>query len=299
MGYWEDNGYGANNMGDKIMDPGGFFKKKTIKENPQITEMRDLLATLAKTGKFGKFDAGAEVPLGYGDFNMTSQEQQGLSSLQSLLSSGIPDQFRMGDQALQDLLQTSPESIDKQFTPFKALVDRNTQESLQAQKRAAAFGGNLYSSKTIEGLGNIGAKANETKAAELARLADAYQARKLQAIPLAYQSANNQEALTLGRIDASQRYGSLARNLNDASIKARDAELLRRRQELQIPIQAASGVLGSPWTPPVSNNPMADILKIIGTIFGGIYGGPKGAAAGGAVGGAVGSKLNDSGTYSA
>jgi len=132
-------------------------------------------------------------------------------------------------------------------------------------------------------------------------LTDAYQARKLQAIPLAYQSGNNQEALQIGRIDASQRYGGLARNLNDASIKARDAELLRRRQELQLPIQAASGVLGSPWTPPVENNPVGDLMKIIGTIFGAKYGagGGGGSSTTGTQSGAVGTRIVDSGERNA
>lgn len=249
-------------------------KKNTISEPPAISSMRNLLAQFAQTGQFGGFTAGAEVPLGYGDFNATAPEQQGLSSLQSLLSSGIPDQFKMGDQALQDLLQTSPGAIEKQFQPFNAITDRNTQDALTAQKRAAAFGGNLYSSKNIQALGNIGAKANETKTAQLAQLTTDYQNRKLSAIPLAYQSGNAQEGIQLGRIGASQQYGDLTRSLNDQSIKARDAELLRRRQELQLPIQAAGTVLGSNWTPPVSVSPYADLLGLVGTIGGAYLGGP-------------------------
>lgn len=193
----------------------------------------------------------------------------------------------MGDQALQDLLQTSPDAIEKQFQPFNTITDRNTQDALQAQKRAAAFGGSLYSSKNIQKLGEIGARGNETKTAELARLTDSYQNRKLQAIPLAYQSGRAQEDLNIGRIDASQRYGGLTRQLNDASIKARDAELLRRRQELQLPIQAAGTVLGSSWTPSVSTSPYADLLKLVGTIGGAYLGGPAGAG--------VGSKLGEIG----
>lgn len=269
-------------------------KKNTITEPPEISNMRKLLASFATTGQFGDFKAGAEVPLGYGDYGMTGIESQGQSQLQSLLSSGIPDQFKLGDSALQDLLQTSPGAIEKQFQPFNAITDRNTQDSLTAQKRAAAFGGNLYSSKTIQGLGNIEAKANETKTSYLAQLADQYQQRKLQAIPLAYQSGQAQEGITQGRIAASQQYGGLSRQLNDASIKARDAELLRRRTELQLPIQAAGTVLGSDWTPPVSASPYADLLKLVGTIGGAYFGGPAGAAIGSQAGQMVSGAGNNS-----
>lgn len=267
---------------------GIFGKKNTISEPAEITNMRKLLAQFATTGQYGDFKAGEDVGLGYGDFNMTPLESQGQSALSGLLSSGIPDRFKLGDQALQDLLQTSPDAIEKQFQPFNTITDRNTQEALQSQKRAAAYGGNLYSSRTIKGLGDINAKANETKTAELARLTNAYQDRKLSAIPLAYQSGTSQENIMQNRIAASQQYGGLARQLNDASIKARDSEILRRRQELQLPIQAASNVMGASWTPTVSTSPYADLLKMLGTIGGAYFGGPAGAAVGSQAGSMVG-----------
>ena len=255
-------------------------KKNTIKEPPEITRARQLLGDFASTGKYGNFTAGAPVDLGYGDFNMTDAEKAGQTSLTNLLSSGIPDQFKLGDQALQDLLATSPGAIDKQFQPFNTITDRNTQDALTAQKRAAAFGGNLYTSKNIKALGDIGAKANETKTAQLAQLTNQALDRRLQAIPLAYQSGMDQQQYQLNNIGASQQYGDLARSLNDQSIKARDAEILRERQELQLPIQTATNLVGSSWTPPVSSSPYADLLNLAGTIGGAYLGGPAGASVG-------------------
>src|SRR5690348_5020078 len=104
-------------------------------ETPEQRAARIKLLGFADTGKFGNFTAGAEVPLGYGDYNPTDIEGQGLSSLRGLLRSGIPDQFRMGDQALQDILQTNPAAIDAQFQPFKAQVQRQITESNDALKR--------------------------------------------------------------------------------------------------------------------------------------------------------------------
>lgn len=253
-------------------------KKKTSQaplETPEQRAARMKLMDFANTGQFGVFQAGAEVPLGYGDYDPTNIEQTGLSNLQNLLQSGIPDQFRLGDQALQDLLATSPQAIEAQFSPFKAQVERQIRESETNLKRGAGFAGNLYSTDTIRGLGDIQARGNETLTAHLANLTNEALNRRLSAIPLAFQSGESQEALKMGRIGASQTYGALTRQLNDASIKARDAELLRRRTELQLPIQAAQSVAGGPppfGIPSVEKNPFDDILGLVGQIGGNYLG---------------------------
>src|SRR5690348_5515171 len=113
-------GYGTGGLSEV----GGILgKKNKVEEPPEIKQARNLLLNFAQTGKYGDFQAGAEVPLGYGDYDPTAIEKQGLSSLQSLLTSGIPDQFRLGDEALRDLLATSPDQIDKQFQPFNVQTD--------------------------------------------------------------------------------------------------------------------------------------------------------------------------------
>ena len=78
-------------------------KKKTSQvplETPEQRAARKKLMGFADTGQFGDFKAGEEVPLGYGDYGVTGYETQGLSSLQQLLSESIPEQYRLGDDAL-------------------------------------------------------------------------------------------------------------------------------------------------------------------------------------------------------
>lgn len=240
-------------------------------ETPEQKVARQRLLDFATTGTFGKFSAGAQLPLEYGDFSATDPERLGLSSLQSLLSSGIPGQFRLGDEALRDILATSPQQIESQFAPFQAQVRRQTGEASRDLKRQAGFARNLYSTKTIQGLGDVQARGNETLTAQLAALTDQALSRRLQAIPLAYQSGEAQEALRLGRIGASQQYGGLTRQLNTAAMQARDAEILRRRQELQLPIQAAQTVSGAsaPFgVPSVETSPLQGLLGLAGQIGG-------------------------------
>ncbi len=243
-------------------------------ETAEQKAARKKLMGFADTGTFGGFTAGAEQNLGYGDFNATGIEQEGLTGLQGLLRSGIPDQYRLGDEALRDFLQTDPNAIDAQFQPFKARAEREIADSETAFKRGAGVFGNLYSTNSVDRMGDIRARGNETLVGELARLTDSALNRRLSAIPLAYQSGAAQEDIAMGRVDASQRYGGLTRQLNDASIKARDAELLRRRTELQLPIQAATAVAGQnanfgvPSIPYSQPSPYMDVLNIAASLGG-------------------------------
>jgi hypothetical protein len=249
-------------------------KKKTAQvplETAEQRAARQKLMGFADTGTFGGFTAGAEVPLGYGDYGITGIEQQGQTALQDLLSQGLPSQYAQGDAALNDFLKTDPTDVSAQYNPFKAQVERQIAESNRALKRNAGFAGNLYSTDTIRGLGDIQARGNETLTSQLASLTDSALNRRLQAIPLAYQSAAGQQEAKLNQINASQQYGSLTRQLNDASIKARDAELLRRRQELQLPIEAAKTVAGQTanyGVPSVQTSPYSDLLGLVGQIGG-------------------------------
>jgi hypothetical protein len=240
-------------------------------ETAEQRAARQKLMGFADTGKFGSFTAGEEVPVGYGDYNMTGIEGQGQSALQDLLNQGLPSQYAAGDNALMDYLKTDPTDIAAQYDPFKTQVQRQIKESDRALKRNAGFAGNLYSTDTIRSLGDIQARGNETLTSQLASLTDSALNRRLQAIPLAYQSAAGQQEAKLNQINASQQYGSLTRQLNDASIKARDAELLRRRQELQLPIQSAQTVAGQTanyGVPSVQTSPYGDLLGLVGQIGG-------------------------------
>lgn len=240
-------------------------------ETPEQAAARQKLMGFADTGKFGNFTAGEEVPLGYGDYGMTGIEGQGQSALQDLLNQGLPSQYAAGDAALADYLKTDPTDVAAQYDPFKSQVQRQISESNRALKRNAGFAGNLYSTDTIRNLGDIQARGNETLTSELARLTDSALNRRLQAIPLAYQSGEAQQAARLNQIEASQRFGGLTRQLNDASIKARDAELLRRRQELQLPIEAAKTVAGQTanyGVPSINTSPYGDLLGLVGQIGG-------------------------------
>lgn len=272
VGTWGGVAIGAGAIGSSIIGNMGKKKQEQVPlETPEQRAERQKLMGFADTGTFGNFTAGAEVPLGYGDYNVTGIENQGQTALQNLLNSGLPSQFATGDAALADYLKTDPTDVSAQFNPFKAQVERQIAESNRALKRNAGYAGNLYSTDTIRNLGDVQARGNETLTAQLASLTNDALNRRLQAIPLAYQSGEAQQNAALQQIGASQQYGALTRQLNDASIKARDAELLRRRQELQLPIEAAKTVAGQTanyGVPSINTSPYGDLLGLVGQIGG-------------------------------
>lgn len=271
---------------DEFGSGGGSVTQGPLRTKEQRDAQR-LLLGFAETGKFGDFKAGADLGLGIGDYRMTDLEGEGLSGLQALLRSGIPDNYRLSDAALRDLMDTSEAGLDKQFAPFKALTERAMRDADTAVRRGAGFAGNLYSTDTIRKLGDVTARGQESMMAELARLSNSALDRKLSAVPLAMQSARDQEGLALGRVDASQTYGSLARRLNDANIKARDAEILRRREELKLPIQTATALGGMNANFGVESvpkpSPYQELLGLAAQVGGqylGNYAGARGYAAG-------------------
>lgn len=254
------------------------------------------LGSFAESGTYNGFTAGADVGVGQGaNYNMTEYDQQSLSELQKMLASGIPEQYKMSDDAIRSFLDTSQGNLDAQFAPVKDQVARQMREADTNLRRNAGFAGSLYSTDTIRKMGDIEARGNETLTAEMARLTDSALNRKMGAIPLAMQSAESKQAGTLNRISAAQNYGSIARNLNNAQVAARDAEILRRRQELLLPIDAAKSVLGANANYGVEKvqgaSPYADLLKLVGTVGGAAIGGSFGGPAGAKVGSGVGEQL--------
>lgn len=274
-------GTGGLATGFGLFDPIKSTQNQVPLETPEQTAARKKLLEFANTGVFGDFKAGDQIPIQYGDYSMSPAESAGQTSLSELLASSIPQQYQLGDAAVKDLLDTSPAGLEAMFSPFKDIVARNTREATDAAKRNAAFTGNLYSTNTIRNLGDVQAKGNEAMSAELARLTESALNRKLNAIPLAYKSGADQEALRLGRIRAAQDFGGLARNLNNARVAERNAELLRRRTELQLPINAAGTVLGSTpnfGVPSVTTSEPSTLMQLL-QVLAPVAGSALGAAA--------------------
>lgn len=235
-------------------------------ETPEQAAARKKLLDFANTGTFGAYTAGADIGIKPGDYGMTGLETQGQTALQQLLNGGIPSQFKLGDNALADLLNPN---IQAQFQPFVDQTNRQTRTDVNAARANAGYTGSLYGTSAIKTLGDVQSRANETLTSKLASLTNDALNRRLQAIPLAYQSGQAQQNILNNNISSAYQYGALPRTLNNASIDSSNAELLRRRNELLQPINAAGTVAGQnsnfgvPQVTTQNPNPMLDLLTAI------------------------------------
>ena len=224
-------------------------KKKNVRqeliEPPEVTEARRGLLDFGKTGAFGDFQAGEDLGLDLGNFDPTDIEQGGLGILRNLIGSELPGELDLATEALQSLLATSPEQIQSQFQPFKTSTERLLKESTDRLKRGSAFAQNLFSTDTIQGLGDVQARGNELLTQRLAELTNQALNRRLQAVPLALQTAGLREDIPLNRVSASQRFGGLDRLLSNARSEAERNEILRQRKEKLLPLDALKATVGS------------------------------------------------------
>lgn len=251
-------------------------------ETPEQRKARQMLLEFAKTGVFGNFTAGQDLGLGLGDFGITGTEEEGLTQLQELLQSSLPEQFAKGNAALDSMLNPDPSFVASQFDPFKVQVERQIADAVQGTKRNSAYTGNLYSTAALKNLGDVEAKGQETLASQLANLTNESLNRRLQAIPLAYQAGTAAENIKQNRIGSAFQYGDLTRRLNDAQIKSRDAEILRRRQELLLPLQSTQSLAGQNanfGVPSVTTSQPTELMQLLqllvqgGSMFAGARGG--------------------------
>ena len=244
-------------------------KPKKNKVPWEVANSWDKLREFGISGKLGDYTAGADYGGPLGNFDKSAAESQGQSLLMNLLQSGRPEMFDAATGELKNLLTTDtydPYNEKGLFKGFAESVDRSTRESTDALKRAASFGGNLFSKDTAVRLGNLQEQGLQQKSNKLAELYDTFAQRRLSAVPLALQAGQAQESLDQGRIGASFQYGGLDRSLADAKAKAGYADFLRKQGEKQAQIGALQSVAGGYPGQTYSPSPYEGVLQMLATV---------------------------------
>lgn len=272
---WDDVAKGVATGGLSTFIEGGFggngydTTRQVPMETPEQRAARQLLLKYATSGQIGDITAGQDLQLGQGNYNLSGLEQSGLSRLNSMIAGGQPEMYGVANQGIRDLMNTSTAGLDAQFSPFKAIAEREGQTAMDAAKRGAAFSGNLYSTDTVRKLGDVAARTNESKMAELSRLTEGALNRKVQATGLAQQAGSLEESTNRGRTQDAFTYGGLERTLQNQQVEAANAEKLRRRQEIMGQLDAAGSVSGAsvpfgvPEIKTPKPNPYMDFLQLV------------------------------------
>lgn len=251
---------------------GGLLSKSKKNKVPwEVADAWNKLRNFGMTGKIGDYTAGMAYGGDLGNYDKSTAESQGQNLLMSLLQSGRPEMFDAATGEIKNLLTTDtydPYNEKGLFKGFADSVDRSTRESTDALKRAAAFGGNLFSKDTAVRLGNLQEQGLQQKSNKLAELYDTFAQRRLSAVPLALQAGQAQESINQNRIGSAFQYGGLDRSLADAKAKAGYADFLRMQGEKQAQIGALQSVAGGYPGQTYSPSPYESVLQMLATVGG-------------------------------
>ncbi len=258
-------------------------------ETPEQTEARKGLLDFAKTGVYGNYTAGSPYTGSLGDFALSSLEQRGLNLAdQRLGTAGTGGNLALSDSVISDLLGTdkyNPLAPGGAYDALAGGIDRATAQATAGAKRAAAFGGSLYSTDTIRNLGDVAAQGANTKATTMANLYQNYINSKLGATTTAYNNAATGDALQRGALSDAFTYGAVPRTLNTAADQAAYNEFQRQQQQKQGQISALTSAAnnnvqyGVPDVSVPQQNPWMNVMSLLAQFGGNYLGGQAGKKA--------------------
>lgn len=272
VGSWVAVGVGGATVVGSYLGSKG--KGKTVSqgplETPEQTEARRRLLAMGN-------DPGYMGPIG--SYDMTGAEQAGQGILSGLLGSARPELLGIGGDEIKKLLTTSAYDPNNDGGVYRGLtdgIDYNTQKAIDATKRGASFAGNLYSTDTYRNIGDVNVQAANNKSNILAQLYQHFGDQKLNAIPQAIQAGQAQESIDMGRVDASQRYGALARTLADQQVKdkynAWMQEQDRKRANYATVVGSQPEYGASSMTVPGDSGPWGKVLDALTNVGGNFVG---------------------------
>lgn len=204
-----------------------FGKKDSVEQKPLLTPWQSAsqeeLLNFSQTGR----TPWGSMPLSpysgsLGNYNMTGLETQGQGKLAQTLTQGTPSIFQSGTGALANMLNTNNYDPNNDGGVYKGLtagLDFNQSRAIDAAKQGAAFQGNLYGQNINRNIGDITAQTSNAKSGILAQLYQNFTNQKLQAAGTAVNAGTAENNINLSQVDASQKYGALARTLQDQQAK--------------------------------------------------------------------------------
>lgn len=235
----------------------------SVEQKPMLTDQqKSAQQALLNFGNTGVTPWGYDFTQGYGgplgNYSMTPLTQQGQNALSASLTQGMPAVFNTGTGYLSNFLNTPFDpNAGGAYSGLTAGIDTNTQKAIDAQKNQAAWGGNLFSSQNARAIGDINTNAANTKSNILANLYLQNQQQKLSAAGQAVTAGTAENQGQLAQIAASQSYGQLAQQLQDAQAKDAYSAWLTQRQAMLQPLAALTNTAGQNANYGVTSVPVA------------------------------------------
>ncbi len=257
----------------------GFFGSKKTKTKPlwwpgQFSAISGLLETSLPGAKERLSLAGTPYR---GDLSapMTDIEKSGLDTLEGWMGSDLPSQdplFGLGRQEYERTLGGDyyDPAQSQYWLAYNTALDRALQEARDRLAARTSARDAFYSGGRVAGEAELEEEAMNQRALVLAELMERERERRLGAIPGMLDFLGKEELYPLGRVAASQEYGGLEREIEQASLDRQYNEYIRQMTDLGIPLETAMmlATYKPDWTTKTSGGEFWDLLNPIASLGG-------------------------------
>lgn len=217
----------------------GLFSKKG--KGAQLTDQRTeeqkqaaaILQQLAMTGSGGGINLGEAFTGSLGNFDITGLEQQGLSDLSGLFGQGQNQDLASARSTFQNLADTKfdPSDPSSGFASFSRALQKSGGQAQDRLNQQAAITGGVFGSGRGRDTASLQADIVNQEGSFLADLFQRGRSQQLAGAQGLAGIAGQEQQQTLQRIQASQQFGALQRNLKNQEAQANFSEFQRQRSE--------------------------------------------------------------------
>lgn len=219
--------------------------REILQEPYQIKGRKDIFEA-AKPGALERLKRSGTTYPGQQIAGLSEFELQGLGTLGDYLESDMPTEGELFQAGKGELLKTLQGGYDPGESDYYKAFEKHKLRLLQeAKDRLAAttsardkyFGGGRIATE-----GEMEEDVITDLGVFLGSLMERERERKLGAVGPAMEMTSYEELAPLGRVEASQTFGALPRQLEQAGLSAEYAEWVRALEDLGIPLDAALGL---------------------------------------------------------
>ncbi|MGD8787713.1 MAG: hypothetical protein PVJ60_09835 [Phycisphaerales bacterium] len=264
----------------------GWFSKKTKVKPLILPEQRSFLKTgLAEStpGAVERLRRSGEAYPGELSAPMSGFERKGLDTLEDWLGSSMPTEsklYGLGGQEYERTLGSDyyDPSEGKYYQAYREAVMRELKEAKDRLAARTSASDKFYSGGRVAGEAELEETAVGDLALVLGQLAERERERRLGTVPAALDFLTTGEAYPMARVAASQEYGGLPRELEQAGLDREYNEYIRQMQDLGIPLQTAVALATykPDWTAQTSGGGFWDIADVLAKIVAAGGGGGSG-----------------------
>jgi len=270
---------GVGSVGSALL--GGKKKSSTQVplQTPQEALARSKLLELADSGTLNDLRLGEDIGLPEGVFDLSGLERDAIGAFEDRFREGGPSSLFSAIDTTLEFLNDPTIDPAGTFAPFKDRLESEIRDRNDALKREAGVFGDLFSTNTVQRLGDVQNEGSQIIAERLAGLTNQALDRRLTAANQLGGLSSLLESIQRGRIGDLLGVGGLERELENARINQERQEILRRRGEDLGRIDALTSVLRSPTqfgVPSVDvaqSSPFQGVLDLVSRIGGDIVGG--------------------------